>query len=36
MDGTNESKLFAAYIDVDAAIELITPDDDSPDGETGR
>lgn len=35
MDGTKESKLFAAYIDKDAAIELITPDDDSPDGETG-
>jgi len=36
MDGTNESKLFAAYIDKDAAIELITSDGNSPDSETGR
>ncbi len=36
MDSTNQSKLFAAYIDKDAAIELITSDDDSPDGKIGR
>ena len=27
MDGTNESKLFAAYIDKDAYIELITTEE---------
>ena len=27
MDGTNESKLFAAYIDNDAYIELITTEE---------
>jgi len=26
MDVTNESKLFAAYVDEDAPIELITPE----------
>ena len=26
MDGTNESKLFAAYADEDAPIELVTPE----------
>jgi hypothetical protein len=25
MDGTNESKVFAAYADEDASIELVTP-----------
>ena len=25
MDDTNESRLFAAYIDEDASIELVTP-----------
>lgn len=26
MDNTNESKLFAAYVDEDASIELVTPE----------
>ena len=26
MDGTNETKLFSAYIDTDAYIELVTPE----------
>jgi hypothetical protein len=26
MDGTNETKLFSAYVDVDAYIELVTPE----------
>jgi hypothetical protein len=25
MDGTNETKLFSAYVDTDAYIELVTP-----------
>jgi len=26
MDGTNETKLFSAYVDTDAYIELVTPE----------
>lgn len=26
MDGTNETKLFSAYVDADAYIELVTPE----------
>jgi hypothetical protein len=28
MDGTNETKLFSAYVDTDAYIELVTPEDE--------
>ncbi len=31
MDDTYESKLFAAYVDEDASIELVTPADEEPD-----
>ena len=27
MDGTNETKLFSAYVDTDAYIELVTPEE---------
>jgi hypothetical protein len=27
MDGTNETKLFSAYIDTDAYIEFVTPEE---------
>jgi hypothetical protein len=27
MDGTNETRVFSAYVDEDAYIELITPDE---------
>ena len=28
MDGTNETKLFSAYVDTDAYIELVIPEDE--------
>jgi hypothetical protein len=31
MDETNETKLFSAYLDVDAYIELVTPEAESTD-----
>ena len=36
MDDTNESRLFAAYVDEDASIELVTPAVEEPTPRDGK